>query len=172
MSNTSLCKNCNKSYYNYGLRQGLCINCRKKLKKEGKYAGGNFKFCSYCGEKIRYMAIKCRFCNEMLDINKQENTTEGVIKDLKKQNKADLPKEMINIKTPFSRLSIIGFVLSIISIFGIGLAGLIGFILGIVAMIQIRYKEERGKGLAISAIIIGFIWSFGVGILRRLVEMG
>ncbi len=66
----------------------------------------------------------------------------------------------------------IGFVLSIISIFGVGLAGLAGFILGIVALTQIKHTHEKGKGIAIAAIVIGFIWSFGVGILGRLVEMG
>lgn len=72
----------------------------------------------------------------------------------------------------YNKPAIIGFVLSIISIFGLGLAGIAGFILGIVALAQIKYKHEKGKGLAIAAIIIGFIWSFVIGILRRLVEAG
>jgi len=68
--------------------------------------------------------------------------------------------------------AIIGFVLSIISIFGVGLAGIIGMIFGIVAITQIKHTHEKGKGWAIAAIVIGLIWGFGVGILRRLVEMG
>lgn len=68
--------------------------------------------------------------------------------------------------------AIIGFLLSAISIFGVGLAGIIGMILGIVALTQIKHTHEKGRGWAIAAIVIGFIWSFGVGILRRLVEMG
>ena len=76
------------------------------------------------------------------------------------------------VKSKYNKLSIIGFVLSVISIFGIGLAGLVGFILGIVALTQIKHTKERGKGLAIAAIIIGFIWSFVIGILRRLAEAG
>jgi hypothetical protein len=68
--------------------------------------------------------------------------------------------------------AIIGFVLSAISIFGVGLAGIIGMIFGIVAITQIKHTHEKGKGWAIAAIVIGLIWGFGIGILRRLVEMG
>ena len=68
--------------------------------------------------------------------------------------------------------AIIGFVLSAISIFGVGLAGIIGMIFGIVALTQIKYTHEKGKGWAIASVIIGLIWGFSVGILRRLVEMG
>lgn len=68
--------------------------------------------------------------------------------------------------------AIIGFVLSVISIFGVGLAGIIGMIFGIVAVTQIKHTHEKGKGWAIAAIVIGLIWGFGIGILRRLVEMG
>lgn len=68
--------------------------------------------------------------------------------------------------------AIIGFVLSAISIFGVGLAGIIGMIFGIVALTQIKHTHEKGKGWAIAAIVIGLIWGFGIGILRRMVEMG
>ena len=72
----------------------------------------------------------------------------------------------------YNKLSIIGFILSVISIFGVGLAGLAGFILGIVALVQIKHTNEKGKGLAIAAIVIGLIWGFVVGILERLIEAG
>lgn len=81
----------------------------------------------------------------------------------KKQNAAE---------QKYNKAAVIGLILSIIAIFGVGLAGLIGFILGIVALIKIKHTHEKGRGLAIAAIIIGFIWSFVVGILRRLVEAG
>ena len=72
----------------------------------------------------------------------------------------------------YNKSAVIGLVLSIISIFGVGLAGIVGFILGIVALTQIKHTKEKGKGIAIAAIIIGFIWSFVIGIVRRLVEAG
>jgi len=72
----------------------------------------------------------------------------------------------------YNKSAVIGLILSIISIFGVGLAGIVGFILRIVALVQIKHTHETGKGLAIAAIIVGFIWSFVIGILRRLVEAG
>lgn len=84
-----------------------------------------------------------------------------------------MPENSMELKVKrYNKPAIIGFVLSIFSIFGLGLAGLIGFILGIVALTQIKHTRHKGRGFAIAAIIIGFIWSFGVGILRRLMEAG
>ena len=72
----------------------------------------------------------------------------------------------------YNKQAIIGFALSIISVFGLGIAGIAGFILGIVALVQIKHTRKKGRGLAIAAIIIGFIWSFVSGIVRRLIEAG
>lgn len=85
----------------------------------------------------------------------------------------EIPEKSADFKiTGYNKPAIIGFVLSVISIFGIGLAGLVGFILGIIALTQIKHTQQKGRGLAIAAIIIGFIWSFVIGILRRLMEAG
>src|SRR3989344_7490164 len=72
----------------------------------------------------------------------------------------------------YNKPAIIGLVLSIISVFGVGLAGIAGFILGIVALVQIKHTHEKGRGLAIAAIIVGLIWSFGVAILKLLIDLG
>jgi hypothetical protein len=71
-----------------------------------------------------------------------------------------------------NKSAIIGFVLSVIAIFGFRLSGLVGMVFGIVALTQIKHTQEKGKPYAVAAIIIGFIWSVGVGVLRALVEMG
>ena len=85
----------------------------------------------------------------------------------------DQTKEAVKVvEQKYNKSAVIGLVLSIIAIFGIGLAGIAGFILGIVALTQIKHTREKGRGLAIAAIIVGFIWSLVVGILRRLVEAG
>ena len=84
------------------------------------------------------------------------------------EEKAEEKKESGQRSGEYNRLAIGGLVLSIISIFGLGLAGLIGLILGIVALVQIKHTGEKGKGIAIAAIIIGFIWSFVVGIGKQL----
>ncbi len=76
------------------------------------------------------------------------------------------------VENKYNKSAIIGLVLSIIAVFGVGLAGIFGFILGIVALVQIKYTREEGKGLAIAAIIVGFVWSFVIGILRQLAEAG
>ena len=81
-------------------------------------------------------------------------------------------KEELKSAGEYNKSAIIGLVLSIISIFGVGLAGIAGFILGIVALVQIKHTKEKGKAVAIIAIIVGLIWSFGVGILKRLLEAG
>jgi len=80
-----------------------------------------------------------------------------------------LPNESLS---KYNKKALWGFILSIISIFGLGLAGLIEFILGIIATNELKYTKEKGKGLAIAAIIVGFIYSFGINILKRLVDAG
>lgn len=75
-------------------------------------------------------------------------------------------------ESKYNKSAVVGLILSIIAIFGVGLAGIAGFILGIVALTQIKHTHEKGKWLAIAAIIVGFIWSFVVGILKRLVGAG
>ncbi|MBU1089859.1 DUF4190 domain-containing protein [Patescibacteria group bacterium] len=67
----------------------------------------------------------------------------------------------------FNVVAGVGFGFSIISIFGLGLAGLIGFILGIVALVQIKYTHESGRGLAIAAIAIGLVYML-LPFLRKL----
>lgn len=154
------CKQCEreiKSYYL--LSSGICGSCDTENKRKDEESKKKAIFtaeeakkqkegkkCPYCSEKVRWNAIKCRFCKEFLDNKTNENR--------------------------YNKVSIIGFVLSIISIFGLGLAGLIGFIMGIVGLNQIKHTKERGRVLAIAAIIIGFIWSFVTGILKRLIEVG
>lgn len=85
------------------------------------------------------------------------------MEEVKKENKEQIK---------YNKKATLGLILSIVSIFGLGLAGLIGFVLGIVALNQIKHTHEKGRGLAIAAIIIGFVWSFGTGILKRLIEAG
>ena len=72
----------------------------------------------------------------------------------------------------YNKNAIIGFIFSLVAILGVGLFGLVGFILGIVSLVQLKHTNEKGRGLAIAAIVIGFIWSLLVGIIKRLVELG
>lgn len=128
----------------------ICYKCQKR---EGSWWD---HLCKYC--RNRPLSEK-----EALEYNKT-----NVLKEL-------ITPEEIGSSTSerkYNRLSVIGFILSLVAIFGLGLAGLAGFILGIVSIVQIKHTKEGGKGLAIAAIIIGFIWSFVTGLLKRLIEAG
>ncbi len=87
---------------------------------------------------------------------------------MENQEQIEVSAEIMELK--YNKSAVIGLVLSIISIFGVGLAGIAGFIFGIIALTQIKYTNERGKGMAIAAIIIGFIWSVVISIVQRLAD--
>ena len=66
-------------------------------------------------------------------------------------------------------LSIIGIVSSLIAMFtGLGLLGYIGMTLGIIGLVQIRKTIEKGKRIAIGAIVIGSIYGIGMSILHKM----
>ncbi|HNR53049.1 MAG TPA: DUF4190 domain-containing protein [Candidatus Dojkabacteria bacterium] len=70
--------------------------------------------------------------------------------------------------TKKNSLAIISFILSILAPFtGFSLLGILGLFLGILSLNQIKVSNENGKGLAITAIIIGSIW----GVLKLIVDV-
>jgi len=72
-----------------------------------------------------------------------------------------------------NKSAIIGFILSLISVFLLpGLFGITGMILGIIALTQIKDTHEKGNGFAITATIIGFIWGVLWSLLKQLVQLG
>jgi len=105
-----------------------------------------------------------KFINKLLLIDNPKPENHKKSNSIKKQQRESK-------YTGYNKSAIVGFVFSIIAIFGFGLFGIIGFILGIVALTQIQHTKQDGKGLAITAIIVGAIWGFIVGILKRFVEM-
>jgi len=131
----------------------ICIKCKKR---EGSWWD---HLCEYCRKKptSEKEALEYERKYGTKDILTQEQTS-SVFTDVVGQK--------------YNKLSIAGLILSVIAIFGVGLSGLVGFVLGIVALTQIKYTHEKGKGLAVTAVIIGFIWSILIGIVRKLVEAG
>ena len=57
----------------------------------------------------------------------------------------------------FNVLAIVGFVLSLF-------LSIIGAILGVIALVQIKRTGQRGRGLALAAIIIGVVF-FIIGVI-------
>lgn len=88
----------------------------------------------------------------------------------KNKSDANINSQNSTIKKPKRNIfAIIGFVLSIIAMFsGFGLFAYFGMTTGIIARIKISETEERGKGLANAAIIIGFIYGILMSILHFL----
>lgn len=132
------------------------------------------RLCVKCSKrKGSWWDHLCEYCRNR-PISEKEALEYDKINDSKDILTSEQIKPSIDnvVKQKYNRSAIIGFILSIIAVFGIGLTGIAGFILGIVALTQIKYTHNRGKGLAIAAIIIGFIWSFVIGIVKRFVEMG
>lgn len=75
--------------------------------------------------------------------------------------------EKTTIKQKRNNFAIIGFVLSLIAMFsGFGLFAYFGMTIGIIARIKIYETEEKGKGLANAAIIIGFIYGIFMSIFH------
>jgi hypothetical protein len=69
-----------------------------------------------------------------------------------KATKAERKVSEKELQREFNNLAIIGFVLSCLSWFAV-----IGIPLDIIALVQIKRKNHRGKELAIAGIIIGVI---------------
>lgn len=131
----------------------LCIKCNKRKGSWWDY------LCEYC--RKRPISEK-----EALEYDKI-NDSKDILAPEQIESSTDNAAEQ-----KYNKSAIIGFILSVIAIFGVGLAGVAGFILGIVALIQIKHTHEKGKGLAIAAIIAGFIWGFAVGIINQFIKAG
>ncbi|MCR4306774.1 MAG: DUF4190 domain-containing protein [Candidatus Yonathbacteria bacterium] len=132
----------------------ICTKCKKR---EGSWWDHLCKYCRNIPTSEKE-ALEYKKVNDFKDVISPEQIKSSSMTNVEEKK--------------YNKSAIIGLVLSIIAVFGVGLAGIAGFILGIVGLVQIKHTHEKGKGLAIAAIIVGFIWSFIVGILRRLVEAG
>lgn len=172
------CKKCKNTMFDIDIKEdgfcGQCANLEKipEWRRSDKDKEVVMK-CKGCGNEIKaaylssdYLCFNCD--NKNKESNNYTQDKNGMSK-IETHVMGELEKKLPQAR---SKIAIIGFVFSIVAIFGIGIAGLVGFIMGIVALTQIKHTKERGKAWAVAAVIIGFIWSFGIGVVRRLVEMG
>lgn len=74
------------------------------------------------------------------------------------------------VRPPFSALAIVGFVLSLLWLFGAG--SLAGLILGIISLRSMAKRLQRGRGLAIAAIVISVLGLLLTGLMIILVAAG
>ena len=125
-------------------------------------------FCKYCGKEIDNDSKFCPYCGEEVD-NKQNEVVE-----IERQNEDG---ETTPSKGPWNgfakvgfTLGLLGFILSFVAIgLEIAIPGLVFSIMGKNASDkELKEKARRGQGFAIAGIIIGFIVSFVLGILKGL----
>lgn len=129
-------------------------------KENNKKTSDNHGFCKNCGAKISDDSKFCKYCGTQIDIENNPIV-------LEEDNEINIKKEIKKDSPHFNKLSIISFILSIIPIFtGLDLLGIIALILGTVGLSQISKTKEKGKVLAIIAIILGAVF----GIILDLIE--
>lgn len=97
------------------------------------------KYCAHCGNQLLDQAVVCPKCGCATEYYTSDEITPG-----------------------YNVLSIVGFVVSIVSVifayFGL-LGSITGLALSIAALVQINRRGERGKGFAIAGICVGAIFS-------------
>ena len=102
------------------------------------------KYCTHCGAELRDEAVLCPKCGCWVN---------GAVTPTLRQ-----PTRKLNIS------ALVGFILSMVSVVLVvidfaGLLALAGMIVSIVGLVQIKnIKQMRGKGFAISGVIVGAIF--------------
>lgn len=131
------------------------------------------QFCKNCGRPLENGQIcECSQHSSQIKSNQNNNIRQGVNKyhdSSTNDIKSSPNKGALKSKTKRNRLSVIAFILSLFSVIGIGLAGLVSIVLGIIALVQIKNTKEPGMGFAIAAIIIGVLFGIVASIARQLV---
>lgn len=172
------CKKCNNTMFDIDIKEdGLCEQCAnlEKIPEWRRSAEDKEKIigCKGCGKEIKAAYLSSDYlCYNCDNKNKESNNDAQDKNGMSKIGTPALGELERKIPQAHNKIAIIGFVFSIVSIFGLGLAGLVGFTMGIVALTQIKHTKEGGKAWAVAAIVIGLIWSFGIRVVLRLVEMG
>jgi serine/threonine protein kinase len=103
-------------------------------------------FCENCGYKTTPGAARCANCGTYLPgafLNPASPSRAGAL---------------AKPGTPYSAKAIVAFILTILGFFSFGIPSVIGVVLGHLALRDIRRDTlRRGKGLAIAALVLGYI---------------
>ena len=107
--------------------------------------------CNHCGNGLEENAAFCPVCGAA-------TSGQSPCEEVDAQQRPVQPVYMPVVQQPKTNgLAVAGFVCSIVGWFCCGITSIIGVILSIVALSQIKNRQEGGKGLAIAGIVIGGI---------------
>lgn len=124
---------------------GYCSNCGNKLNTKDN-------FCPECGKDTGKQIVESEVKNEIENKIQNEVQKEVVVQnDFTQDNDMDKPKT--------NAAAVGGFVCSLVGLFIFGIVlGIISISLGVSAKNHMKiFKNEKGDGLATTAIILGII---------------
>lgn len=140
----------------------FCPKCGREFKPEEK-------FCTQCGSAAPAQEA-AEQVNEIIESIEEFDmaTEEPIVEELPAEEPEAVPAPVAEAtpvptktKKKMNIFAVIGFVVSIVCFFGIIKASVIGplagLIFSIVALVQIKKNNQKGKGLAIAGIILGSI---------------
>jgi hypothetical protein len=150
------------------LENGICEYCNKAERKRIEKLENSYKLCPFCSEKIKAMAIKCRFCNETLGEKEIKiiNEVEGINKadtlnEVKQEGAQRLSRGgevIIEEKIPKSPAMALTFGILSIFFFEIGIIPIIALITSIVAVTKYKSIGTKHRIFAVIGLILSVVY--------------
>jgi len=163
----SVCTSCGKeTHSSHMLENGICEYCDKAERKKIEKLENSYKSCPFCGEKIKALAIKCRFCNEMLGekgikvIDEVKAISEVGILNKAKKKASIVEDREITIEEKIPKSPVIALIFGILSVFffEIGIIPIIALITSIIAMVKYKSIGTKYRAFAVIGLILGVIY--------------